>query len=100
VRRLIQPTGPATRIQTAPGRQVGLAAGIPVFEPHQWLEILHLPPRRPNVVVVVSQIVALGIAELYPTRDDVVHPGTAPGDGAVRESGRGVVSISRLIRAV
>jgi hypothetical protein len=36
---------------------------------------------------------------VLPERDDVVYPGTAPTDGASRDPGKGVVAVSRLIRA-
>jgi len=61
--------------------------------------INHLPPYREGVILIVSQIVAMAVSVLLPDRDDVVSPGTAPKDGASRENRRGVVAVSRLIRA-
>jgi hypothetical protein len=98
--RTIPKSGLSVRIETMPGPIVGFADGIPVHAPPRWKGIAHLPPLREGVTIIVSQIVALAIAALHPDRWDVVYPGTAPADGASRRLGRGVVCVSRLIRAV
>jgi hypothetical protein len=99
-RRIIEPSGPPVRIETVPGDAVGLAGGIAVHASPGWKCISNLPPRREDTTVIVSQLVALAVAALHPERGDVVYPGTDPRDGASRVRGRGVMSVTRLIRAI
>ncbi len=99
VTRVIDKTGQPVRIETEASDQVDAICKVPVYRAPRVTGISNLPPRRPGVTIVVSQIAALGIAALHPDRDDVVYPGTGPGDAARRVK-RSVISASRLIRAV
>jgi len=99
-RRLIERTEPPVRIETVSGCALGVVDGIALHASPWFKSIANLPPYRCDVIVIVSQIVALAVSVLLPDRDDVVYPGTAPNDGARRNPGKGVVNVSRLIRAV
>ncbi len=97
---LIEKSGPPVRIETAPSDQVDTIASVPVHAPPRVVRISNLPPQRPGVTIVVSQISAMGIAALHPDRTDVVYPGTGPADKPQRGPRREVVAATRLIRAV
>jgi hypothetical protein len=97
---VILKTAPPVRIETTQGTLVGYADGVPVFGPPGWKGFTNLPDQRDGVTIVVSQIVGRAVNALPPDRTDVVYLGTAPKDGAIREPGRGVMTIARFIRAV
>jgi hypothetical protein len=73
---------------------------VPVFGPSGWKDFTNLPDQRDGVTIVVSQIVGLAVNALLPDRTDVVYPGTAPKDGAIRQPGRGVMTVARFTQAV
>lgn len=101
------PAGPARVAQTPGGSICGHAGGrvessrlpgewgsIDIREQPTWGEVEGLPAPEYGVLLIVSLIVALRC----PGRDDVVSPGTGPGDECIREDGR-IVAVTRLIRA-
>ena len=95
--RIIENTRPPARIETAHGEEVGEIETIPIFSAPRFLRIANLPEWQPDVVVVVSQLVALAAAVLHPGRCDLLYPATGPADGAKRTP-KGVLAVRRLIR--
>jgi hypothetical protein len=94
----LMPSGSVARLVWAPagserieveGNSVEVlsAIGLPI--------VTGLPEVRPNVLLVVSALVALH----YPYRPDLVFPATGPGDGAERDERGQITGIRRLRRA-
>lgn len=92
---------PAVRIETEAGPAVGLACGVPIHAPSRITGITNLPAKRAGTVIVVSKLAAMVIANRLPDRDDVVYPGSAPDEDAVRSADprRRVLGVRRLVRA-
>lgn len=99
--RTYEEVRPAVRIETEAGPPVGLASGVPIHRPSRITGITNLPPKRKGVVIVVSKLAAMEIARQLPDRDDVVYPGSAPDENAVRsaDARRRVLGVTRLVRA-
>ena len=92
----IPPSGRIARITSTPGGGSDVpGVPVPVHAPHAWGGVVDLPPASAGVLCVVSALVA---SRAPVGRSDVVSPGTAPTDGAVREAGR-IVAVTRLVRA-
>ncbi len=96
--RIIEPTGPPVRVKTRIGKPVYTENGVTVHAPNRITGLQGLPEPEPDTFIVVSQITALVAARLFPDRTDLVFPATSAYHGADR-SERGVMSVSRLIRA-
>ena len=95
---LLPPVHPPVRLQFTPGQlEDATVAGVPVHGPSQLLGIAGLPPPREGVLLLVSQLAALGIGALHPERRDVVHPATGAHKG-VRRDERGIVAVSAIVR--
>jgi hypothetical protein len=99
--RTYEQVGPAVRIETEAGPAVGQASGVPIHAPSRITGITNLPPKRDGTVIVVSKLAAMVIGDRMPDRDDVVYPGSAPDEDAVRSADprRRVLGVRRLVRA-
>jgi hypothetical protein len=95
---ILEPAGKPVRVKSRLGKPVWSENGLTVHSSSTNIGLQHLPPPEPDTLVVVSQIAALVAARLHPERTDVVFPATSSYHGAERD-GRGVLTISRLIRA-
>jgi hypothetical protein len=76
---------------TTPG-EVNLLDGIPVAEPDTFGEVMGLPDKTGEDHFIVSGMVG---AALRGTRDDILVPGTGPGDSPIRKDGR-IAAVTRL----
>jgi hypothetical protein len=89
----IESTGRAVLNQT-PGQLIEVpGVPVPVAQPATGHEVQGVPEPEENVLLIVSFPVAA-----FLKRPDVVSPGTAPSDGAVRNEAGHIVAVTRLIR--
>jgi len=82
--------GEIARVETIPGEEISPGFyTAPLFG-----EVINLPSREDNVILIVSSLVAgrcIG-------RDDVFSPGTGPSDQPIRRDGQ-VWACTRFVRA-
>jgi len=91
---VVEPSGTVARVSSTPGplsRVPGIP--VPVAAPDQVGSVTGLPRRRMDTVLIVSGFVG---AALKGKRDDILVPGTGPGDGAIRNERGHIVAVTRL----
>ena len=92
----IPPSGMVARVFSTPGVLESIpGCPVPVAGAQTFGEVVGLPDRTPDTLVIVSGVV---LAALRGSRPDVVGPGTGPNDGAVRDDQGRVVAVTRLVR--
>lgn len=91
---VLEPSGEVARVRSTPGRLL-TEDPVPIYSSPTWGEVQGLPAPEPGVGYVVSAMVAAQV----PYRDDVLSPGTGPGDNAVRDAEGRIVAVTRLICA-
>ena len=95
---IVVPQRTAARVVTTRGARVGDFHGVPIFAPPRFEGITGLPEPEEGVCLIVSQITALAVGALDPSRNDVFYPATGRQEGAERDAD-GVLAVRRLIHA-
>lgn len=96
--RILEPVRPPVRLELRPGSPEAVTAdGVTVHAPCTVHGVSGLPEPRPGVLILVSQLAALGISFLHPDRTDVVHPNNQARHG-VRRDRDGIIGISGVVR--
>lgn len=93
------PKGEEPRVGATPGiarPDHPLAGIVGVHAPDVLGEVLNLPDPQPGVYFVVSGLVGEALRKQGLARPDVLVPGTAPQDGAVRNTQGHIVAVTRL----
>lgn len=89
----IAPSGQVARVTTTPGALTEVAGvPVPVAQPTAFGAVEGLPAAQASTFYIVSTLVAQ-VAK----RADVLSPGTAPADGAIRDEAGRIVGVTRLI---